>query len=105
VAQPVASQRRPQLVAERRRIGDDVKNLGLQQRTILALHDEVLKKLVRKLDRLAHRHAEADEVFGVHGFGDVENGGAQRADTLRVRSGVCSFRRREIQIGEKPEAS
>jgi hypothetical protein len=27
------------------------------------------------MDRLAHRHAEADEVFGVHGFGSVENGG------------------------------
>ena len=26
-------------------------------------------------DRLADRHAEADEVFGVHGFGSVENGG------------------------------
>ena len=30
---------------------------------------------MRELDRLADRHAEADEVFGVHGFGDVENGG------------------------------
>ena len=37
----------------------------------VALRDEVLDELVRELDRLA----EADEVFGVHGFGSVENGG------------------------------
>jgi hypothetical protein len=30
---------------------------------------------VRERDRLADRHAEADEVFGVHGFDSVENGG------------------------------
>ncbi len=28
-----------------------------------------------KIEALAHRHDEADDVFGVHGFGSVENGG------------------------------
>jgi hypothetical protein len=48
-------------------------------------------ELVREVDQLAHGHAEADEVFGVHGCSSFENGGSSRADTLRVRSGVCSF--------------
>jgi hypothetical protein len=60
---------------ERRRIGDDVKNLSLEQCTVLALRDEALDELVRERDRLADRHAEADEVFDVHGFGSVENDG------------------------------
>ncbi|MCE9610158.1 MAG: hypothetical protein K8R23_08100 [Chthoniobacter sp.] len=30
---------------------------------------------MRNLDRLAKRHAEANEVFGVHGCGLVENNG------------------------------
>jgi len=51
---------------ERRRIGDDVENLGLQLRTIVPLGDEALDELMRELDRLAGRHAEADEVFGLH---------------------------------------
>ena len=62
----------------RRRIRDDVKNLSLELRAVLTPPDEVLDELVGKRDRLADRHAEADEVFGVHGFGSVENGG--RAD-------------------------
>ena len=35
------------------------------------LRDEVLDELVRERERLA----EADEVFGVHGFSSFENGG------------------------------
>jgi len=49
-------------------------NIALQQRAVLALRDEVLDELLREVDRLADRHAETDEVFGVHGFGSVENG-------------------------------
>ena len=71
-----AGQRRAQFIGEeRRRIGDDVENLALKQRAVIAMRDGVLDELVRELDRLAHRHAEADDVFGVHGFGYVENGG------------------------------
>ena len=80
-------QRRAQFIGEeRRRIGDDVENLGLKQRAVLALRDEVLDELVRELDRLAHRHAEADEVFGVHGFGGVEN----RGRGVRTHSGCAA---------------
>jgi AAA-like domain/TIR domain len=69
------SERRAQFIGEeRRRIGDDVENIRLKQRAILTLCDEVLDELVRERDRLADRHAEANEVYGVHGCGDVENG-------------------------------
>ena len=37
---------------------------------------------MREPDRLADRHAEADEVFGAHGFGSVENDGRR----VRTRS-------------------
>ena len=40
---------------ERRRIGDDVENLGLKQRAVIALRDEVLDELVRESNRLADR--------------------------------------------------
>jgi hypothetical protein len=59
---------------ERRRICDDVENLGLKLRVVVTLRDEALDELERERDRLAHRHAEPDEVFGVHGVGSVENG-------------------------------
>ena len=44
-----------------------------RQRTV-TLGDEVLDELVRERERLADRHAEADEVFGVHGCRSFENG-------------------------------
>jgi len=34
-----------------------------------------MDELVRERDQLDHRHAESDEVFGVHGFGSFENDG------------------------------
>lgn len=40
----------------------------------MALHYEILDEFVREPNRLAHRHAEADEVFHVHGYGLVKNG-------------------------------
>src|SRR5208283_5582632 len=67
-----ASQWRPQFVGqERRRIGHDVDNLGLNLRAVTTERDEVPDELVRELDRPAERHAKADEVFGVHGFRTV----------------------------------
>ena len=65
-------------------------NPDLKLRAVSPLRDEVLDELVRELDRLAHRHAEADEVFGVHVLVRLKMV-TQRTDTLRVRSGVCSF--------------
>jgi hypothetical protein len=47
--------------------------------------------LVRQLQSVALRHAEADEVLVVHRCVGVGKWWARRADTLRVRSGVCSF--------------
>ena len=59
------SHRRAQFIGEEcRLIDDDVENLALKQRAV-ALGDEALDELVREADRLANRHAEADEVFGV----------------------------------------
>jgi hypothetical protein len=44
---------------------------------------------VRERDRLADRHAEADEVFGVHSFGSVEMVGAACGHTPRAQR--CLF--------------
>jgi hypothetical protein len=68
--------RRAQLIGEERlRIGEYGENLGFELRAILTVRDEVPDELLRELDRLAHRHTEADEVFGVHGFWWCGNGG------------------------------
>ena len=48
---------------------------------------QVLDELVRERERLAHRHVEADEVFGNHGFGSVENRG-RSVRTLSERAAV-----------------
>jgi hypothetical protein len=64
-----ASQRRAQFVCQvRQRILHDVEDLVLKPRAVVAVRDEVLDELVRKPNRFAHRHAEADEVFAVHSF-------------------------------------
>jgi hypothetical protein len=60
--------------------------LAIRPWFVVALGDEVLDELVRERDRLADRHAEADEVFGVHGFGSVENGGR----SVRTHSGCAA---------------
>ena len=46
-----------------------------QDRAESVRRDEVLDELVRELDRFPNRHAEANEVFGVHGCRRVENCG------------------------------
>jgi hypothetical protein len=62
-----ASQRRPQFVGqESRRIGHDVENLRLKLHGFVTVSDQVPDKLVREKNRLAHGHAKADEVFGLH---------------------------------------
>jgi len=62
-----ASQRRTQFIGEeRRRTGDTVENLGLKLRVDIALHDEVLDKLVRG-ERSVREHLECEVVFVLSG--------------------------------------
>ena len=62
-----ASKRLAQRIAEKRdRIRDNCRHLVFEARGIAAPANEIDDELERELDRRAVRHAEADEVFGVH---------------------------------------
>src|SRR5271166_5245343 len=97
-----ASQWRPQFVGqERRRIGHDVDNLGLNLRAVTTERDEVPDELVRELDRPAERHAKADEVFGVHGFRTNIPGGLKSEINVYSRTGNMCTRPQEGQAAPR----
>ena len=54
------------VVHERRRIGDDGRDLLVQSRLVAAAEDEFGNKIRRAAGRLSQWHAETEKIFGVH---------------------------------------